>query len=416
MSITGEDILKNLTGQLIGNIEEKTSKSIKYIKFERDLYLTFGEGDHQLEYSSQSDKGKKLMRVKYGQFKLFLAELQFFNLYFDPKIHKKAVCVYIGAALGTHIAPLAKMYPMIEFKLYDPQPFNTEVLSPVDNIEMINELFTDVHTKYWANQQKEGTNVFLIVDIRNTAYKKIPNVHAYQKAFRDNEKLVTDDMNLQRYWFEQIKPTKALLKMRLPYYENFLTTPETLLEYLDGIVYRQQFAPPTSTETRLVPYDADDTGKYPTRIWNIISYERVTNSHNKGLREGILIKESKGSEIIKKEFIRFINPFSAQDKSIKFDQPIAETLGLINDYDSTAATLIILDYLLKFGVNADYTNFYNFAKVILDDVGKSNMWNYNLAGIRQGDKYANEEGEIIEQEQKAKRGTEDPENDPTSRE
>ena len=57
---------------------------------------------------------------------------------------------------------------------------------------------------------------------------------------------------------------------------------------------------------------------------------------------------------------------------------IAEKIGLYNDYDSTAATIIILDYLTKFRVNPTYEQFYSLAKNIFIEVGKSNFWNYNL--------------------------------------
>jgi hypothetical protein len=409
---TGIDALRAL-GANFGMVKATSEKGKEtYIPFDRNVHLTFGEGDPTTPYTKRKKSEKlKATTFKYGQLKLFLAELQFFNLYYDPEIHKNPVCIYIGAALGTHIATLAQMYSMIKFKLYDPAKFNREVLDPVPNIEIFEQFFTNEDANEWAQEQKlNKVNIFLLVDIRNRGYKKIDDPDKNQNDFRKNEKLVADDMDLQRSWFKIIKPTKALLKMRLPYYEKFLTTPETRYEYLDGIVYRQQFASQTSTETRFVPYDANDNGEYPTRIWNIITYESITNSHNKELREGIIIKENIKSGAPIKEYVQFINPFSNTDKKIKITDPIAEKIGLMNDYDSTAATYIILDYLIKFRVNPTYDQFYQLAKTIFIDVGKSNIWDFNLRGVREKERFVNENGEILEQEPKLKRGTEDPEN------
>ncbi len=399
-----KNILKFLLGKY--DIQEKISIEIPkqiYIRFDRDKYLTFGEGDQQIEYKGARTRKEKeaSTTVKYGQLKLFLAELQFFNLYFDPEKHKNPVCLYIGAALGTHIATLAKMYPMIQFKLYDPSDFNHQVLDPLDNVEIFQQYFEDTDMEEWATkQQSKEMNVFLLVDIRNLNYQRIQDVDKNRNKFRNNEKLVIDDMNLQRKWFEGIKPTKALLKMRLPYFETFLTGPEIIFDYLDGTVYRQQFASQTSSETRFVPYDVDTDGKYPTRVWNIKTYESITNAHNKEIREKGL----------------FINPFSHTDPTIQVDDPIAEKIGLYNDYDSTAASLIIIDYLTKFKVDPNYTQFYQLTKEIFIDVGRSKVFNYNLKGLREKLKFVDEFGEEVENNPKVKKGTEDEENNPEIRE
>jgi len=400
---TGADVLALLTDKYgIGSIsktEKESKEKNKHISFDRNIHFTFGEGDKQLQYTTRSKKEKEAATTsKYGQLKLFLAELIFLNLYYDPNIHKNAKIIYVGAALGTHIAPLARMFPMIEFHLYDPQPFNHEVLDPVKNIIIYEELFTDEDSKVWIEEKEKGSSIFLIVDIRNLKYGKVEHPSTNQAAFRKNEQYVWDDMLFQRKIFEDIKPTKALLKMRLPYYENFMTKDETLYNYLDGVIFRQQFASQTSTETRFAPHDADEDGVYPERVWNIRTYENVTNSHNKELREKAL----------------FVNPFSTNNKNIKFDDPIAENIGLYNDYDSTAATLIICDYLIKFGVSPSYDEFYTLAKQIFIEVGKSNIWNYNLRGIRLKENFIDEKGNVIEQEPKI-RGKEDIENDPNIR-
>jgi len=152
---TGQQLLDELgAGLPISFTESKTAAIAtnsrrSHIQFDRNKHLTFGEWDPQIKYAPRTKKEKELATaVKYGQLKLFLSELQFLNLYFNPSIHKNAVCLYIGAALGTHIAPLARMYPMIQFKLYDPAEFNMDVLKDIDNIEIFNNLFEEKDTIY----------------------------------------------------------------------------------------------------------------------------------------------------------------------------------------------------------------------------------------------------------------------------
>ena len=398
---TGSDILALFGIGPNEQFSDKTSQS--YIKFDNNIHLTFGDGDKQIEYKPRTKEEKSNANtVKYGQGKLFFSELQFFNLYYDPKIHKRPICLYIGAALGTHIATLAKMYPMFEYHLYDPQEFNMEVLKEhigdeIDiengkNIKIYQKLFEDKDMKKWKKQQEEGSNIFFVVDIRNLNYERIENVDKNQDKFRKNEKLVMDDMLLQQKWYQTIKPTKALLKMRLPYYEKFLTSNEIEYEYLDGIVYRQQFSSQTSSETRFVPFDPNSDGTYKMRKWNIIVYQDVNSAHNKIMREKT----------------KFINPFSINDKNIEMDDLIAQKIGLYNDYDSTAVTIIIIDYLMKFGVNPTYDQFYQLAKNIFIEIGKNDIWDYNLAGIRDYNlagirdkmRFVDEDGNKLDQERK----------------
>ena len=46
--------------------------------------------------------------------------MAFFN------IHPEGLCVYVGAAPGTHITFLCEMFPRITFHLYDPRDFTVK--------------------------------------------------------------------------------------------------------------------------------------------------------------------------------------------------------------------------------------------------------------------------------------------------
>jgi hypothetical protein len=354
----------------------------RLISFNRNEHFTFGTGDPMRDYTRRADKEKlNPVNVFFGQAKLFFSELAFLNLYYDVDQHKSAYFVYVGGALGTHINPLAFMFPKLTFVLYDDRPYHDKVLdSKIEgnppNIQLKSKLFGDDDVKEWRQRQERGKHVFLVVDIRNTAYTKIAAPRRDQAAFMKNEQLVIDDHLLQQQWVETIKPTKSLLKFRLPYNEQFVPNEFKQFNYLDGIVFRQQFASPSSSETRLVPSDPDADGIYPKRNWDIAIYEKMLSSHNRELRETA----------------KFINPLANLDPKIGIGEPIAEKIGLLNDYDSTAATIIILDYMTKFGIQPAYPAFYALAKQLFISIGNSIVNHYNLRGRRAGGFFIDEDG------------------------
>lgn len=376
----------NKSSNIPGKSGKKDDNS--YVIFDKNKYMTFGQGDEEIKYEKRSAEEKfNSTSFASGQHKLLFCELNFLNIYFDMEKHKDPVIVYIGAANGTHTATIAKMYPMIKFELYDPEKFNLEALGNLENVSMYNRQFSESDTKHWKNESEKGRNIFLIVDIRNLNYRNDIKTKTKkgQQEFFENEKLVWEDMLLQEKWHREINPTKSLLKFRLPWYETFVT--KTNYEYLDGIVYRQQYSRKTSSETRFVPYDRDENGKYKTRMWNIKVYENLCSYHNR------IVRISK----------RFVNPFSLHNDGINEDDPIAEKLALYNDYDSTASAMIVMDYLFKFGISPEYDTFYVLFKNIDIDSGKNLYWNFNLRGRSKeesGGRFIDENGEEMEQKRK----------------
>lgn len=63
------------------------------------------------------------------------------EIYFLTKYeHLSKYVVYAGAAPGTHIPFLSKMFPSLSFLLVDPNPFN---IKENDKLKIINDYFTD---------------------------------------------------------------------------------------------------------------------------------------------------------------------------------------------------------------------------------------------------------------------------------
>lgn len=95
--------------------------------------------------------------------------------------------------------------------------------------------------------------------------------------------------------------------------------PTATYDYLYGYLFKQAWAPETSTEGRLVPVNN-------TIAWDIKTYEGQMFYHN----------------VVIREQFKFNNPLI--NKPIKgLDLP-----ELTNDYDSMAEVIIIRDYLIKY--------------------------------------------------------------------
>lgn len=320
--------------------------------FDEQDWLTLGDGDGYQDYFPR--KGRVKDAVKWGQLKLFITELQFFNKYWDPKTIAAPLCVYVGSAPGTHIPFLADMFPWFEFHLYDPRDVFDENLKKHPNVKLFVKFFTDEDAKIYSKRN----DVFFFSDIRSSAYNK--DQYSTEEFEKENEQLVLDDLERQKKWFQIINPVKAHLKFRLPYgYGWQKEMPERMnFSYLDGDIYRQVWSPQTSTETRLVPL----AGASP-RAWNSQLYEKMCFYHNNVIRE----------------HAKFVNPLNGLNEDIDLE------VGLTQDYDSTITVVTVRDYLRKFnssgGKEPEHKDVLTLTKSIIENIGKGEI---NLANIRAG--------------------------------
>lgn len=300
-------------------------------------WLLVADGAGTQKYTSRKGMAKKAL--KWGQMKLFITELQFLNKYWNPLEVPNPTCVYVGAATGNHIVFLSKMFPQINFHLYDGRPFDPR-LESVENVKLFQKLFTDEDVEKY----KDRSDIFFISDIRSLEYNQdsIQN----EETDKKNEDTTINDMNLQMSWVVRIKPVKAHLKFRLPY--NYDDKYEWSRErksfpYLDGDIYKQPFSPHTSTETRLVP-----DLKSATKEWDFRAYENMMFYHNNVVRE----------------HVKFNNPLTG------INEPISEELGLLQDFDSVVFITTIKEYLEKFNVkDISVEQIMKIAKAIIKDVG-----------------------------------------------
>lgn len=297
----------------------------------KDLYVN--EFSNRSVYHPRPLQKKKAL--PWGQRKLLLSEIEFFTLYWNPKEDPSPLCVYAGAAPGTHLLILSQMFPEIKFDLYDPR----EIKVSGENFTVYQEYFTEEIAKKY-----QGKNVFFISDIRTAEYEKEqekelrkvkvkrsdinmpfslvqdPKIkQALRNAEKTVEKYIWDDMLMQQRWVEIMNPKEALLKFRLPWP---LEGRDFNVMYLAGTVFWQIWAQQASTETRLVPKKKNN--KYYQDSWSVKEYEELCFYHNNTTRETK----------------RFLDPLTMKDQDI--DPP-----ELLDDFDSCAEILVLQKYLEK---------------------------------------------------------------------
>lgn len=85
---------------------------------------------------SRRRRGEVKSVAHWGQRKLMLSEVEFLTRFAEPNI----ICVYAGAAPGTHIAFLSELFPEVTFVLVDPSDFSVR---PTPRIQIRQEFMTD---------------------------------------------------------------------------------------------------------------------------------------------------------------------------------------------------------------------------------------------------------------------------------
>jgi hypothetical protein len=235
--------------------------------------------DPEEPYRRRKDDEKKA--VAYGQRKLLLCLVSFLSKFYDPKIHKKPILVYAGAAPGVNIGIVADLFPEFTWHLYDPAKFKLKT-DITKKIIVYRKIFDNEVAKYWGKVNEKNQNVFFVSDIRTADYTKA-------KDLNENEEKILEDMKLQKEWVEIIKPLKSQLKFRLPYPGDLRPVE---VEYFSGNLYKQCFAPQTSTETRLVltspnfTYQTYSCEKYQSQMFYQNVVVRETMIYKDGFVDG----------------------------------------------------------------------------------------------------------------------------------
>lgn len=317
------------------------------IQFKHEnIYLN--ESDPELEYRRRKDEEK--ISVAYGQRKLCIMLINFFTLYYQPNNPCKKVC-YVGASPGSNIQIAVDLFPELEFHLYDPSPFK---IKPSKRVILYNQYFTDEDAKLWSD-----IPCYFISDIRTADYTKA-------KDLDDNEEQIQKDMEDQMRWYNIIKPVKAHLKFRLPYTGG---NRPLFVKYLDGVLFKQAFAPETSTETRLVPH-----GPNIMKDWDCLKYQSQMFYHN----------------VVIRETVRYLNPLDESETPIDYPE-------LTNDYDSACEIYTLMLFLQ---LNKNSINPIDLSREITKKLGKK----INLEFLRQNPRYIKEKNMPMRRDNSIKHG------------
>lgn len=340
--------------------------------------LTVNELSQRTKYRTRSQENKT--SVHWGQRKLHLSEVEFFTIFWDPVKIPEPICVYAGAASGTHIELLSIMFPRILFHLYDPAPFTVK---ETDKIKIFNDYFTDETCLKYAGRN----DVFFVCDIRTADYRSsqekallkrgFDNVdlekmeariksnplikEAFDEAAVENNEQIKGDMEMQQNWVLLINPEHAYLKFRLLF---SLDGKDRIQRYLKGTIFWQTWPPHTSAETRLKPVK-NDNGVYELGDWSILEYEELCFNHNSIIRE-----QSK-----------YRNIFTGTDDPI--DSP-----ELLNDFDSVSEAFILKLYFEKFGMtdpNELYDNVKRLSRLTTWSINhyKDDNYTSSLSSLRE---------------------------------
>lgn len=296
--------------------------------------------------------------LHYGQLKLLINDMFMLLYFWDPKEVPEPTLLSIGAASGQHYSILAHLFPAVKFIFYDPAEFAI-TQSQMDYIHGPGRFI--IHRQYFtdevAAQYAGRKDIFLTSDIRRG------DVMGEAEETELNNRVIQEDMNMQMKWVEIVDPVWAMLKFRLPYIntdaEGNMT--DILVEYLDGYLLKQPFAPYKSTETRLFPVKRD--GVYVKRKWSSILHQDQCYWHNRYARRE-----------------RYLNPFTLKDEPIKGED-------LPNDYDSVAFTYLVQRCFHKMtGQEATQAETLDLIDIILHGIDKWKQTPLSLKELRERDK------------------------------
>lgn len=251
------------------------------------LHLEITDTSPRAVYRRRNWDNKKTI-VHWGQRKLLLSEILFLTRWGD----NSSRVIYAGSAPGRHIPYLSNLFPTHHFTLVDPNPFG---ITETDHIKIINGYFDDKLALTYANQ-----DILFISDMRTADFRQMSPL--------ENEHYILKDNDTQMRWLSLMHPIKSMIKFRCPYPDVIKGS----TSMFDGQIFVQPWAPPTSTETRLVIGH-----ELKLKAYDNLKYEQQLFYHNTVAR------------------------------CANYSQPIRGE-GLDQRFDASAEVVIINDFLTKF--------------------------------------------------------------------
>jgi hypothetical protein len=167
--------------------------------------------------------------IHWGQLKLMLTEVEFIALAIQARGNdpREIYLVYPGSAPGHHMNKLSNMFPDVHFELYDPNDF---IPKDTAMIKTHVQFFMNADAEKWKSADHPDKFIIFNTDIR---------------TFPATPEVVAENMQMQRRWYDIMRPELSMFKFRLPWNKGHT-------EYPLGDIYIQPFPGQSSTETRLI--------------------------------------------------------------------------------------------------------------------------------------------------------------------
>ncbi|ESS70419.1 hypothetical protein TCDM_00895 [Trypanosoma cruzi Dm28c] len=227
--------------------------------------------------------------LHFGQRKLLLSEIEFLSAYLESqkKSAKPLLVVYAGAARGTHLPFLFKLFEKVKFVLIDPAPFCASVQELAKDekgpiLELLERYCTDELCLRLSRSYCSNYDIILISDIRSG--------EPVNQSNKENTVMIMRDNEMQRSWCWSLKAKSALLKFHPPYprckdtasryYDASDNTPDSV-DYFDGNRLFGVWAPKSSSEVRLCVAGPFIPGaKVPMRKYDCTVHEEQCYFYN----------------------------------------------------------------------------------------------------------------------------------------
>jgi hypothetical protein len=240
-------IITKVIGPMHNNYNSDISRTINDLSFHKQY-------DQQLENKLFPTDNYNYQ----GQIKLHLIEIKYLLRIDQYLKNNSSLIIYIGAAPGTHLIELVKLYKNYDliWHFYDPRPFEKDfdedeyLKSRVTIFTGDAGFFTPTTAKQYENIQStilKDRIIHIISDIRSSENNQEPST-----------KNLIQDYKIENETVKLVNPKTALLKWRYPFVDS---NKQFQFERVQGVIteeWLQIFPKPKSTELRLYlegPFD-----------------------------------------------------------------------------------------------------------------------------------------------------------------
>lgn len=273
--------------------------------------------------------------LHFGQRKLLLSEIEFLSHVVPSPASTPSLCVYAGAANGSHLPLLFQLFPSIKWILIDPAPFSSSVhqfLEPEPShsappmklrrleagtvlrsvsapiLQLRNEPCTDELCEELWQEYRETFTIYLISDIRSGNPESGSNKEATAMIMRDNA--------WQESWARKLHAAAAMLKFHPPYpprADDPSDDSPTHVRYLRGCCLFGVWSPRSSTEVRLVAFGPFEGQSTASREYDCKCFEEQLYYYNTTTRYA---KDVAAERLILQHYLTVTQGCPADDSAV----------------------------------------------------------------------------------------------------